>query len=223
VPVSLLQSNKANPGAVTSSTLAFSSNTTAGSLLMVHVLKAVANSTLSASDNVNGTYNQDVVQNSTSQSVTSGIFTFPNCAGGATTVTFGGTGAGQLRVIIEEWSGIVAITPLDQTGTVINLSAQSNWSCTASGATTQANELVVCHAGSGGASNTFTANQIGGNAANQDSVADNTGRPSVEYLEVFSTGTFTCTWTNTSQSGGLCVATYKVAAPALILMGAMCL
>jgi hypothetical protein len=221
--ITLLQSAVKNAGAVPSSTLAFPSNTTAGTLLMAHVWIGLGAQTMTASDNVNGSYNQDIAQQSAVHgNLSSGIFSFVNGAGGAVTVTFTGTGGGQLRCLIEEWSGIATASALDKTGSVTDFNNNTNWSGTISGATTQANELVVCHVASAG-STTFTANQIGGSAANQDSTADNLGRPSVEYLEVFSTGTFTCTWTNAAAQGGLCIATYKAAALGPILMGAMCL
>jgi hypothetical protein len=223
--IALLQSRNANPGGVSSSTLAFSSNTTAGSLLVAHIWIGNGASTMTASDNVNGAYNQDIIQQSpTHGAVSSGIFTFPNCAGGAATVTYTATGGGQLRVIIEEYSGIASTTPLDQTGNSINLNNNTNWTVTLTGATTQANELVIAHTAASN-SGTFTANQIGGLAANQDSVADNSGRPSVEYLAMSSTGTFTASWTNSANLGGLCIASYKASgAPAgVILMGGICL
>lgn len=88
-------------------------NTTPGSMLVAYVCSPTTGRTCGCSDNVNGTYNTDVALVSSG-----GIFTAPDNGGGAVTITGTLSGAaGQICMIIEEWSGIALIAPLDKTTT----------------------------------------------------------------------------------------------------------
>src|SRR6185312_9386703 len=111
----LLQSVFKGAGAVTSSTQALT--VSANSLLVAYLLASTATvAVLGVSDNVNGPWNPDNTP-AGANSVTAGIFTFPGSAAGAITVSFTQTsGSAQLRILLEEWSNVLTVSPLDQIG-----------------------------------------------------------------------------------------------------------
>jgi hypothetical protein len=95
----------------TSVAVPFPSSVGSGSLLVGYVACGGSLKTLTCSDSRNGTWGAaNVLSNGAC-----GIFTFPNAAAGATTVTATVSTAVGVVVIIEEWSGVQALTPLDQT------------------------------------------------------------------------------------------------------------
>jgi hypothetical protein len=199
----LLQSAAKNAGAVTSSTLAYSSNVTAGSIKVAIVDKRSASSTLSCSDNLDGSWIQEIVANSGSSSDTLGIFSKPNATAGATTVTFGGTGGGTLLVDILEFSGVVTNTELDQTGHADTGSNSSTLNISTSGSTTSAIELVVA-----GVTLITSQTSTWGGGYTQDpnslSTASVSGAISAAYLVTSSTGTQTASHTpggNSARNG----------------------
>src|SRR6185437_7059091 len=101
----LIQSAFKAAGAVSSSTLAFPSNITAGSLIVVHIWSGVANTnTSSSSDSKNGAHTQSAALANAAGSFICSTNFFPNAAAGATTVTFSATASGQLRCLIQEFS-----------------------------------------------------------------------------------------------------------------------
>src|SRR6185437_6796558 len=125
--ITLLQSAFKAAGPVTSSTLAFPSAVSANSLLVGYILSSTTTGppVLAVSDNVNGAYHSDV-QGTQSTNMTAGIFSFAGAAAGTTTVTFSQTsGSAQLRLLIQEWSGIKTSAPLDQTASHANGSGTS--------------------------------------------------------------------------------------------------
>jgi hypothetical protein len=211
---SLLQTASKNAGAVGSSTLAFPSNVTSGSLLVVYITINAATGTLSASDNVNGNYNVDVTAQG--QNNTGAICTFPGAAGGATTVTFSQSGAaGGLTCVIEEWSGIVPSTALDQIASV----AYTSTSTPSSGSTpttTQAYELLL------GAVVMNIAQTV--TPGTGWSLGRIQGRIAVENQVVIATGAYAATFTlGASATGDCLISTYKCAGLPPILMGGMSL
>src|SRR5690242_18956388 len=87
--ITLLQSAFKGAGAVTSSTLAFPSAVTGGSLLVAHIHAASGTTlTIAVSISVNGTYTSAIQAALSTANITAGIFFFPNAQAGATTVTF---------------------------------------------------------------------------------------------------------------------------------------
>jgi hypothetical protein len=140
---SYVQSRSKDAGASTSSTLAYTNNVTAGNFKVAVVAKLITGSTLGCSDNLNGTWNQDIAL-SLANNDTIGIFSKPNATGGATTVTFTGTGgSGSLVVDILEFSGIVSSSELDQTGSASHAVSSATLNIATSSSTTQAVELII--------------------------------------------------------------------------------
>ena len=83
------------------------------------------------------------------------IWYYPDNPGGITTVTF--TTAANANVELTEWSGVAISSPLDQTGTLAQTATTITAINSTSGATAQADELVITNDGykiSGG--QTFT-------------------------------------------------------------------
>lgn len=205
--ITLIQSAFKNAGAVTSSTLAYPSSVTAGSLLVGHILAGTGSTAvLAVSDGVNGTYTS-AVQGTQGTNVTAGIFYFPNAAAGATTVTFSQTsGSAQLRIIIEEWGGIVTSTPLDKTVSNAN-GAVTNFQTGTTAATAQSNELVLMTAfeTTGTLPNTFPS------GTTQDTASNTAGNKIfVGYIAGAIAATYGGTFVLPSNDQGLgVVATFK--------------
>jgi len=111
---SCLQANAASIAGVTSSTTSYTSPVSSGSLLVAYFSGSqVTGRTLTVSDSINGSWNQDIAGN-TQASV--GIFSFPNTAAGSPTITYTISGAAAtLRILIEEWSQVLTSAPKDQT------------------------------------------------------------------------------------------------------------
>lgn len=204
--ITLLQSATKNAGGASSSTLAFGSNVTAASLLLSHVWHGVDNDTLTSSDNLNGSYHLDIGDHSAGGALTAAILSVANAIAGATTVTFGGGGTSQLRVVTEEYSGIAPVSPLDQVQTSGQITNGTNFSSGATSATTQADELVV---GNISVANSLASTAGAGFTLDTNS---NSSRPSTEWKEVLAAGAQTATFTNTIATGVCLVATYKAAA-----------
>src|ERR1035441_9318234 len=99
-----------------SGTVAFSSNNTAGNLIVV-VLRAAGGATSVPSDTNLNTY-QIAYPNLLQGSNRLSVYYAQNIAAGANTVSVAATGASAIRVAIFEYSGIAASNALDQaTGT----------------------------------------------------------------------------------------------------------
>lgn len=173
-------------GSVTSSTLAFPSNVSAQSLKVAHVISNNTTGTVGASDNVDGTYNVDVNLTNVTSGPVDAITTKPNATAGATTVTFTVSVAAQLRTLIEEFSGVATVSPLDSNGVGSTSSGGSQNTSPDSGAsvgsTTQAVELVLGNCGLA-ASQTISA----GSGFTLDAPSGTT-RIGAEYLVTSSAG-----------------------------------
>jgi hypothetical protein len=205
----LLQSKKGNfVSGQSSLPVTFDFAVTPGSLLVGYG-GTTASRTLGMSDNVNGSYNADITTSGGTGSA--GIFSFPNTAAGTPTVTFTITGGiSEMDLIIEEWSGVQTVTPLDKTATSSGATVN-----TGTGGTTatlsQANELCLSfmhltgNAGAGfAAQSPFTPGPSSPNPS-AGTILGASG-----YLIQASTAAVTCTfnWTN-NQSFRSCTATYK--------------
>lgn len=211
--ITLLQSAFKAAGAVTSSTLVFPSPVTAGSLLIAYVSGGGSGTTLGASDNVNGAYHQDVILFNSGAGVTAGIHSFTNAASGTTTVTFTQNLSAQLRVLIQEWSGIVTSSALDQTASNGN-TATSTFSTGTTASTAQTNELALALAAEGTGRTTTANSPYTLDASSQNKLF-------ASYAVISSVGTQSTTFTLTggTDNGPSMIATYKgtggVGGPAL--------
>jgi hypothetical protein len=140
-PITHVQTATDNIGSATSDTLAYGSNVSAGSLLVMsaRVGDVDGDKTWTVSDSVNGSWTR-----------ANGVFLsghgeleiwyFPNAASGATTVTlsFGGS-ASSIRWSIHEYSGVATSSPLEQNNSASGANGlPNNYDVT----TTAANQLL---------------------------------------------------------------------------------
>lgn len=144
--ISRLQANGGNGAAITSLGVAYSSNVTAGSLLIACIRdgSSVNNVNASITDSNNaGNWTKAIERDLTVDLDTAAIYYRLNAASGATTVTYHtGQGAGTLRMVIIEYSGIATSSALDQTSSGYNASSTApNSGATATLA--QATELAL--------------------------------------------------------------------------------
>jgi hypothetical protein len=210
VSISFLQSTSKNAGAVTSTTLAFGSNVTSGSALISGQRWSDNTITCTVSDNVNaGNYANDQTTQFASGAMTCQISSKLNAGAGATTVTFTMSGSVNTQVAIDEVSGIVTSSALDQhTGATGNSTAPASG---ATGTTTQASEFVYGVLGAGaGYSGTITADTAGGWTDDQAAPVGSSARLHTEYRIASSTGTFNADGTmSVAANWTAVVATYK--------------
>jgi hypothetical protein len=110
----LVQHTSSDAGYTSSSSLAFSTNTTAGNWIAVIVRAGKTGQTISITDDRGNTYRKAVQLNETSDGTTIGIFYAENIAGGATIVTVTDSiSGGTLRYAILEYAGIALADSLD--------------------------------------------------------------------------------------------------------------
>jgi hypothetical protein len=115
-----MQSKYIDAGTTASTTISFASNVTAGNTLFLDVRVGANGVTITVSDNLNGTWPAvDVQSNQVGGEIN--CFSFPNTKAGACTVTVGLSASNTLRLAVEEVSGLVSSSVLDQTAT--NLAA----------------------------------------------------------------------------------------------------
>jgi hypothetical protein len=121
VGISLVQHTSKDAGVTASSTLAFSSNNTAGNWIAVCIRAGHASQVLTVTDSNGNTYHQAVLYNmtvDTPNGETLGIFYAENVAGGANTVTVKESITNNtLRFAILEYSGVALANSLDATAT----------------------------------------------------------------------------------------------------------
>jgi hypothetical protein len=94
-----------------SNALAFSSNITAGNLLIAALASGIAGDTLTVSDSLGQTWTPISATFSAPSSVAMRVFYVQNCASGACTVT--GTGTAGVDIVIVEVSGCATASALD--------------------------------------------------------------------------------------------------------------
>ena len=112
--VTLVQHTSVDAGTASSSSLAFTTNTTAGNWIAAIVRAGKTGQTISVTDNRGNTYRNAVQLNETSDGMTIGIFYAENITGGATTVTVTDSiSGGTLRYVILEYAGIALANSLD--------------------------------------------------------------------------------------------------------------
>lgn len=205
---------------VTSITCTFPNAVTAGSLLVCYGGSGAVNTTLTASDNTNGAYNRDSLKSSGQGAVA--ILTFPNAVNGSPspgpgpTVTLTCGVASRMVIIIEEWSGVLTVSPLDQIASAFGAAVTTGTGGT-TGALAVANELCLtaCML-SNAAGGTGIAVQspwtVGPSSPWGTDATNGAYLASGYYQPVATTGvTATFIWTNSVGFNG-CTATYELAA-----------
>lgn len=121
-------------------TLAYTTNNTAGNLLIACV-GVDAGATISTPTDTRNTWVLAKTQNGSGGSGDAACYYVANCGAGANTVSAAWTGGGTAgHLDIYEVSGMLTVSPLDQTGSV---ASSATASVSTAGATSQANEFVV--------------------------------------------------------------------------------
>jgi hypothetical protein len=111
----LVQQAGKDAGMTSSTTLAFSSNNTAGNLIVVCVRASELNQVFSVTDTNGNQYRPARQYNVTLDGVTLAIFYAENVRGGANTVSIADSRLGTLRVAILEYAGVATANALDIT------------------------------------------------------------------------------------------------------------
>ena len=214
MPAAFVQTNGDATG-TTSTSVTFSSPTTSGNFIEVSVHQygddATA-ATFSVSDNMGNTSWASAVSQIGSFKGKIEKFYHPNIVGGSshqiTVSRSGGTGmGGNIKVVVSEYSGLEASTPLDKT-------ASNTWTGTSAdsggtGTLSQAEELVTCCLNSVSGLVDFTA----GGGYTENTEVDSAETLSDEYKTVNSTSSVSGTWTNSPSDDGMVIlATYKATA-----------
>lgn len=208
-----VQSRSIQGNSVTSVSLAFLADVTAGSLILV----AGSNwgrtfSAGSCTDSRGQTYAMDVSGTTDSPDLRIGCWSHPNAAAGPTTITLGATGTvDDITIAIHEYSGMVTSAALD-VGTTASGSGATH-SSGATAATSQADALVfgfgthdVGGSPVGTAGATFTQRTLETSTANMPLLTED------KFVSSVGPQTATISWGNGPYLTG--VAVYKVAATA---------
>lgn len=135
----VLQSTQKDVGAGTSTTLAFTTNVKAGSVLILFYRLSAGGTALTASDNLNGSWTKETEVQDGNLNF-NGVAWVANSLAGACTVSVSWTGSVTFRMAIVEVSGLIATSPRDQynTAAAANVTSQATGSIT----TTQIYEIV---------------------------------------------------------------------------------
>jgi len=125
------------------------------------------------------------------------------------TVTLSGNPASLAVVNVCEWSGITTVSPVDQNGTVANVTSPVTIST--SGATTFANELVVVSAGTWNGGATSISSPSNGYTLLDGTGGSNVATSAYMYKIVTSTGTQSTTYTDSGAQANrvAVIATFK--------------
>lgn len=208
--------SQSSGGYVNSYTVAFTSNVTAGSLLVLNLTAGVADTISSITDGRSNTWTSGATTaNSETGERKTWMYYVKNAASGATTVTITFT-AGMYpdsAVIMREYSGMDTTSPLDQTSTANDgASYVQTHSAGTTGTTTQASELIILGGGcSAAADPVFAAGSGYGNVVQQKGFDLYTYSVMTDKV-VSSTGTQTGNFTTTSYVRGQgYIATFKFA------------
>lgn len=133
----------------------------------------------------------------------------PNCAAGETAPTFTSAVSSEMRAQLSEWHDIQLATPLDKTGSVVDVTSPTV--VTAASADTQAGNLVItCYhwlistTGAVTTADTYGANATAINLGNNDSNAGTISHARFSYANttgngIADTDTGTCTATVTAS------------------------
>ena len=140
------------------------------------------------------------------------IFYYANNPGGITSVTFSITpGSVAARAQISEWRNVVAVSPLDQTGTFTAAANQATATISTSGAMAFANELVITSDGFNPQAGQVVTPGAGWNSVVNDVANGFSAEYRVDLGTVVASETITSTVPTT---WALAIATFKTASAA---------
>ena len=210
--IAFVQSASIDTGASPRS-LAFPSNTTAGNFIVVAIRLGSATVVPTVADSGGNTYTEDRRQVQTTDGHRAFIFSAPNIAGGADTVTVTWTGGVSIRFAIHEYSGLATSGALDQ----VNSGEDTTNTAWNSGdvTTTQADELLFGFA-SGQNSGVRTVTKGAAYTLRQYLTTASQFRIITEDQIVSATGTYNANWTidNGTENKTAVICTYKAPAAA---------
>jgi hypothetical protein len=205
MPSAVVQSRSAQ-GSGASISLAFSSNVTAGNTAIVAIApySAAASSTTSSPAN---TFTSDAAV-SAGNGGRVAIYSAPNVASGATTVTGNATGSNFITIAIYEVSGLITSSIKDQSASNSGTSASHPTGTTPT--TTQANEFLFAAVQDDSAG---TGPPTVGGSWTLGQHQDNSANPVIAtaYQTVSATGAYSATFTWNNALFGAAIATYKEA------------
>lgn len=210
----VVQSRSVQGVSTTSVSLAFSSNVIAGSAIIVccSLFGTSAFTVGGCADNRGGTYTRDVSNFDGAHSIGVAMYSAPNVAGGATTVTVSGLASGSYPTIaIFEVSGLLASAIFDVGASNTGSAAAHPTGTTVT--TAQADEIAFAVDTHGGGTSTPTINNsFTIPAAGQGLETNSANEPlGTAYKVLSATGTQTATWTWQNAQFASCIGTYKAA------------
>ena len=204
--IGLVQSNAAQGSAVSSVSVAFSTNNTAGNLIIAFVRMSTTSQTVTLADSAGNTYTQAVAQSQTSDGSQVRLFYAKNIVGAANTVTATFSASNNHPwLAIYEYRGLSTTSPLDQTASAQNFSSAP--SSGATGTTTGANELIF---GGFGFPASYSGTQAAGSGFTLAQNDTSTSPAANESKLVTATGSYTATFSlGSSANWSAVVATFK--------------
>jgi len=122
-PITLVQHTSKDAGTTSASSLAFTSNNTAGNWIGVCIRAGKPSQVFTVTDSRGNTYRQAIQFNEFSDGTTLGIFYAENIVGGANAVSVSDTILGTMRFAILEYSGIALTNSLDASSGNLGTSA----------------------------------------------------------------------------------------------------
>lgn len=143
--ITRVQSNELNGNLSSGSTISYTSNVSAGNLLVLLAAQpSAANRQISAvSDNINGAWTMAVRGGVAGTTRQAEIWYLPNSIGGACTITITwANGTDTKDLLALEYSGVATTTPLDVTDSIVGAS-NTNQQYATSSDTTSGNGSVI--------------------------------------------------------------------------------
>jgi hypothetical protein len=191
---------------------AFTTSTTSGNFLVVAIGNdsGLTGTITSITDSKGNTYAK---ANDIATSVSLSVWYAANITGGSShtiTVNFNDSNTGNVSIVAQEFSGIMASGALDKTAAATGTSTSPSSGATAT--TTQANELVVASLVTAGTATTTTAGAGYSNLGGPTTITD--ARTAQASKIVAATGTQTATFTLAASRTWACIVTTFKVAPA---------
>jgi len=200
----LIQSNS-NFSGTNSVTLTLPGSSTAGNTYLAFGSCLGAQSTLTFSDTVNGSYTIDLTNGGAGPSGCA-IARFSTIANGSPTFSMSSSALGTgLRLVIQEWQGLATSVVLDQFASGFSSGGSTTPTTGASGVLSQSGELVVCY-GVASINLSWTA---GAGFTLDPNIGQTNATRGAEYLIAGTTAAQTGSFTiNTSTPWNALLATY---------------
>lgn len=143
-------------GSGTGTTQAFGANNNAGNTL-IFAVRCGGDNTVTVSDSKGNTWTENVHQVQSSDLGLLSVWSAPNCAAGANTVTFGFSTAVTARWVIAEYDGMVTSNVFDVKTATDSAGSTSTTPTSGSATPTTNNSLVLGVVATGGSQGTITA------------------------------------------------------------------